>query len=132
MTPLAIVEIGARLLDKIIPDKAAREKAQAELLKAAQDQDFQLALGQIEVNKAEASHRSLFVASWRPMIGHICAFAMAWHFVLQPIVVFIFASTGTPLPDLPKFDMDSLMTVLLGMLGLGGLRTFEKFKGITK
>jgi len=57
---------------------------------------------------------------------------LAWHFVLQPVVVFVVAYFGVDIPALPKFDMDSLMTVLLGMLGLGGLRTFEKSKGLTK
>jgi hypothetical protein len=89
-------------------------------------------MGQIEVNKAEAQHRSIFVAGWRPFLGWGLAFAMIWHFVLAPMVVFGFAYAGMETPDLPTFDMDSLMTVLLGMLGLGGLRTVEKVKGLTK
>ena len=89
-------------------------------------------MGQIEINKAEAQHRSIFVAGWRPFLGWGLAFAMIWHFVLAPMIIFGFAYAGMVAPDLPSFDMDSLMTVLLGMLGLGGLRTVEKVKGITK
>ena len=92
-------------------------------------------MAQVDVNKAEAQHRSIFVAGWRPFIGWVCGVALAYHFILYPIVVFILASFPTEtftIDQLPKFDMDSLMTVLLGMLGLGGLRTFEKSKGLTK
>ena len=89
-------------------------------------------MGQLEINKAEAQHRSIFVAGWRPFLGWGLAFAMIWHFVLVPMLTFVFAYAGLETPDLPAFDMDSLMTVLLGMLGLGGLRSFEKSKGLTK
>jgi hypothetical protein len=72
------------------------------------------------------------VAGWRPFLGWGLAFAMIWHFVLAPMIIFGFAYAGMEAPRLPAFDMDSLMTVLLGMLGLGGLRTVEKVKGLTK
>ena len=90
------------------------------------------AMAQVEVNKAEAQHRSVFVAGWRPFLGWCLSFAMAWHFVLAPMTMFVCTYAGVEIPELPTFDMDSLMTVLLGMLGLGGLRTVEKVKGITK
>ena len=86
---------------------------------------------QIEVNKTEAAHRNVFVAGWRPFIGWVCGAAFAYHFVLQPIFVFALAAYGVSL-ELPSFDMGALMTVLTGMLGLGGLRTFEKMKGTAK
>ena len=70
---LSILEIGAKLLDKVIPDKDAREKAQAELIKAAQDQDFQLALAQIKVNEEEAKSDNIFKSGWRPSIGWTCS-----------------------------------------------------------
>jgi hypothetical protein len=92
----------------------------------------ELAKGQLEINKAEAQHRSIFVAGWRPFLGWCLSFAMAWHFVLAPMTMFVAGWTGATIPELPVFDMDSLMTVLLGMLGLGGLRSFEKYKGLTK
>ena len=90
------------------------------------------AMAQVEVNKAEAGHRSIFVAGWRPFIGWTCGVALAYHFVIAPLITFGAGWAGTPIPDLPTFDMDSLMTVLLGMLGLGGMRTFEKAKGLAK
>ena len=92
----------------------------------------ELAKGQLEINKTEAQHRSIFVAGWRPFVGWTCGVALAWHFVLAPFIMFFSAYFGVELPKLPTFDMESLLTVLMGMLGLGGLRTFEKFKGITK
>ena len=88
-------------------------------------------MAQIEINKIEAGHRSLFVAGWRPFVGWTCGIAMLYHFLLQPIIVFGLSAAGLSF-DLPTFDMGSLMTVLMGMLGLGGLRTFEKTKGVTK
>jgi hypothetical protein len=131
MTPLAIVEIGARLLDKIIPDKTAREKAQAELLKAAQDQDFQLALGQIEVNKAEAAHSSIFVAGWRPGLGWICVAGLAYNFIAYPLLTWAVVITGAEFTP-PPLMSDNLMELVLGMLGLGALRTAEKWKGVAR
>ena len=98
----------------------------------AQNHAQELAKGQLEINKAEAQHRSIFVAGWRPFLGWCLSFAMAWHFVLAPMTLFICSAFEIYVPDLPVFDMDSLMTVLLGMLGLGGLRTVEKVKGLTK
>jgi hypothetical protein len=98
----------------------------------AQNHAQELAKGQLEINKAEAQHRSIFVAGWRPFVGWTCGVALAWHFVLAPFVIFASAYAGVALPDLPQFDMSSLLTVLMGMLGLGGMRSFEKMKGLTK
>lgn len=126
--PLSIVEIGGKLLDKIIPDKDAREKAQAELLKAAQDQGFQRDMAQIELNKEEAK-MDLFRGGWRPAVGWTCGIAFALHFVLFPLLNFFLASAGQA-QIVVAFDMDTLMTVLFGLLGLGGLRTAEKWKGL--
>jgi hypothetical protein len=120
------------LLDKFIEDKDAKAKLAHDLATMAERHAQELAKGQLEINAAEAKHRSIFVAGWRPFIGWTCGVALCWHFVLAPLVIFIAGYTGYALPELPAFDMDSLMTVLLGMLGLGGLRTFEKAKGLTK
>ena len=128
MTPLDLVTIGAKLLDKIIPDKDARERAQAELIKAAQDQDFQRDMAQIELNKEEAKSDP-FRGGWRPFVGWTCGVAFAMHFVLFPVVNFFLVGAGYEQITV-AFDMDTLLTVLLGMLGLGGLRTVEKWKGI--
>lgn len=131
MNPLAIIEIGARLLDKIIPDKDARERAKADLFKAAQDQDFQLALGQIQLNTEEAKSASLFVSGWRPFIGWVCGIALTYNFLIYPLMLWSIAVYGSDIKPPPLFS-DVLMELVLGMLGLGTLRSFEKWKGVTK
>jgi hypothetical protein len=131
MTPLDIITIGAKLLDKIIPDKDAREKAQADLLKAAQDQDFQKALAQIEVNKAEAQHSNLFVSGWRPAVGWTCVIGLVYNFIMYPLLLWIVVITGSSIEPPPMFS-ENLMELVLGMLGLGALRTYEKFKGVNR
>lgn len=131
MNPLEIITIGAKLLDKIIPDKDARERAQAELIKSAQDQDFQLSLAQLDINKKEAENPSLFVSGWRPNIGWTCGVAFQLHFVIFPIINFVMVAMGYKEVNI-SFDMTTLLTVLGGLLGIGGLRTYEKIKGVTK
>ena len=88
-------------------------------------------LAQMAINREEAKSRNIFIAGWRPFIGWTCGIALAWTYVGTPILQFILAQTGH-LIDLPSLDMSQMMPVLLGMLGLGGLRTFEKFKGVSK
>jgi hypothetical protein len=128
----ALIGPVAGLLDKFIEDKDQKNALAHEIATLATRQAHEAAMGQIDINKAEAAHRSVFVAGWRPFLGWGLAFAMIWHFVLAPMIIFGFAYAGMEAPNLPAFDMDSLMTVLLGMLGLGGLRTVEKVKGLTK
>ena len=120
------------LLDKFIPDADEKARIAHELATMSEKHAQSLALAQIEVNKAEAASGSLFKGGWRPFIGWICGIAFAYHFVLQPIILFAVTAYGLQIPDLPEFDMTSLMTVLGGMLGIGGLRTYEKKKGLTK
>jgi hypothetical protein len=83
---------------------------------------------QAEINKLEAQHRSLFVAGWRPVIGWICGFALAYNFIIRDLAIWAFGIENVPAP----LQMEHLMTVLLGMLGLGGMRTFEKLKDKTR
>jgi hypothetical protein len=120
------------LLDKFVEDKDQKAALAHDLATMAERHAQELATAQIEVNKAEASSGSLFKGGWRPFIGWVCGGAFAYHFVLQPVIVFAVLTAGVDLPPLPEFDMASLMTVMMGMLGLGGLRTYEKQKGITK
>ena len=89
-------------------------------------------LAQLEINKAEAASGSLFKGGWRPAVGWVCAIAFAYHFILKDLLVFGASLAGYQLPDLPDFDMGTLLTVLGGMLGIGSLRTYEKQKGLTK
>ena len=131
MSLLSFVPIIGQIVDKILPDKDEAEKAKAKLKLLETNGELELLLGQLEINKLEARHRSVFVAGWRPFIGWICAFAFLWHFILERILVFLYATAGQPL-TLPSFDMPSLLTVMMGMLGLAGYRSFEKYKGVTK
>ena len=123
----SVVGIAGKVLDKFIEDKDLKAKLQHEMNMQLHDAN----LAQIEVNKAEAASASIFKGGWRPFVGWGCGVAMLYHFLLQPIIVFILSASGVTF-DLPQFDMGSLMTILMGLLGLGGLRSFEKFKGITK
>ena len=127
-----IAPILGNVLDRFFPDKEKAAEAQRAIESALLENAAQINLAQIEVNKAEAQHRTIFVAGWRPFIGWVCGIALAWHFVGVPVTVFFIAWAGAEVPELPAFDMNSLMTVLMGMLGLGGLRTVEKMKGLTQ
>ena len=128
----ALIAPVASLLDKFIPDADTKQKIAHEIATMSQKHAQELAKGQLEINKVEAGHRNIFVSGWRPFLGWILAGAMGWHFVFAPMTMFICSYAGVVMPELVVFDMDQLMTVLLGMLGLGGLRTAEKIKGITK
>jgi len=128
----ALIGPVAGLLDKFIEDKDQKNQLAHEVATMASRHAQELAKGQLEINKAEAAHRSIFVAGWRPFIGWTCGVALMAHFVLFPATDFIVAYMGYNVPPMPAFDMDSLMTVLLGMLGLGGMRSLEKMKGVSK
>lgn len=126
------------VIDKVIPNVAEREKAKAELaLKLAENETELVKLfaaqdqGQIQINTEEAKSNSLFVSGWRPFVGWICASGCAWAFVLKPILdwgVKVAGSTAT----LPELQTGELMSLLLGLLGMGTLRTYEKFKGVAR
>jgi len=123
------------LLDKILPDEKAKDAAKLEALKLAQegqlaelDAQVKLMLGQVEVNKVEAEHQSIFVSGARPFIVWVCGFGMAYASILHPLFAWIALMNGAPTP--PQLDSDVLMYVLGGILGLGGYRTFEKTKGV--
>lgn len=128
----ALIGPVASLLDKFIPDATEKQRLAAEIATMAERQAHEIALAQIDVNRVEAASNSIFKSGWRPAIGWVCGFAFAYHFVLQPLLIFVMTYLGHPVPELPEFDMASLMTVLGGLLGLGGLRTYEKTKGLTK
>ena len=120
------------LLDKFIEDKDQKALLAHELATLADKQANSIALAQIEVNKAEAASGSLFKGGWRPFIGWVCGIAFAYHFVIQPLIIFGVSVAGIDIPELPEFDMSTLLTVLGGLLGLGTLRTYEKSKGLSK
>ena len=122
-----LIQPVAGILDKFVADKDLKMQLQHELETAIHSAN----LAQIEVNKAEAAHKSIFVAGWRPFVGWVCGVALSYHFILAPLLQFGFALGGIE-QELPEFDFSQLSTVLMGMLGLGGLRTFEKMKGVSR
>ena len=111
-----IISKVADNIDRFTLDKQEKAELIVEINKA-----------QLEVNKVEAGHTSMFVAGWRPFTGWVCSFALLYHFILQPLLTFMLYTFGNEIV-LPTFDMGTLTTVLLGMLGLGGMRSFEKVK----
>jgi hypothetical protein len=128
----SLIEPVTGLLDKFVEDKDQKAKLAHEISTMADRHAQQLALAQIEVNKAEAASSSVWKGGWRPFVGWVCGTAFAYHFVAQPLAIFGLAAYGIEVPPLPDFDMGQLMTVLMGMLGLGGLRSFEKTKGVAR
>lgn len=137
MAPLltGLISLLPEVLDKILPDKEKADEAKLKLLELAQkgelavlDADMKLALGQMEINKAEAT-TDMFRGGWRPAAGWVCVAGLAYQFILSPILPWIFNAFGAPLPPMPPINNETLMTLLGGMLGLGGLRTFERVKG---
>ena len=122
----------SNILDKFVEDKDQKAKLAHEIATMSDKHAQEIALAQISVNAAEAASGSLFKGGWRPCVGWVCAIAFFYHFVGQPLIIFIVALAGAEIPTLPEFDMGTLLTVLGGMLGIGSLRTYEKQKGITK
>ena len=126
----AISDLVSKALS-FIPNPAEREKAEAEMRASAMTMAQQITLAQLEVNQAEAANSSMFVAGWRPAIGWVCATALAFQVLVRPAVSTAATIAGTAVPELPGID-DSLWQLMLGMLGLGGLRTIEKIRGAAR
>lgn len=130
---------GSELLNGILKRVLPAEKlSEGDRLKLSQDltlalmeNDSRQVLAQLAINEAEAQHDSVFVAGWRPFIGWVCGGAVAYHFILQPSLAFFVAMYKWEVPPLPVFNTESLLTILLGMLGLGAMRSYEKVKGET-
>lgn len=119
-----IAELGTTIINKIWPDKSEQEKA--ELLAAVQ-----LVNGQLEINKVEAANPSVLVSGWRPFIGWVCGVACAWNWVGISVVRTGLAIVGQPV-ELRSADLSEMMPVLLGLLGLGALRTYEKVREVAR
>lgn len=119
------VAAGLKVLDKFVPDPEAKAKAEAELRANLQAWDK----SQTDVNAVEAANASVFVSGWRPFIGWVCGAALAYQYVCAPLIVWLATSMHVPLAPPPKLD-GSLWELMFGMLGLGGLRTLEKIRGV--
>jgi len=121
----ALLDIGGKVLDRVFPDPTQQAAARLELLKLQQSGELTQIAGQMEINKAEAASSSVFVSGWRPAIGWICGVGFAVQFVIGPLAEWGSALYGHPV-KFPQMDTGTMMPLLLGMLGLGGLRTAEK------
>jgi hypothetical protein len=116
------VDLATTVINKIWPDKSAAEAAQL----AAQ---VAIVQGQLDTNKAEAANPNAFTSGWRPFIGWVCGMALMFQYIARPLLMWYGTVAGHQWPALPGID-DNLWQLMLGMLGLGGLRTFEKTKGV--
>lgn len=134
MNPLIIgpiLEIGKSLLDRFGPeDQGKRRIMEAEFLKMAAEGELKQTIAQLEINAKEAAHPSVWVSGWRPFFGWAGGAGFVYATILQPLIAWYAAIKGFPAP--PSLNLDLLWVVITGMLGIGGLRTFEKAKGVTK
>lgn len=131
----AILDIGGRLIERLFPDPKKADEAKLELLKMQQNgelaqlaSDTELAKGQLAVNAAEAASGNTFASSWRPFIGWTCGGGLFYQVLARPLLGWI-AQNLWGWSEPPSLEMDTLMTLLFGMLGLSGYRTLEKLKG---
>ena len=118
----AVADLASNMIDRFFPNKTEQEKAQ---MAAA----LTIMQGQLDTNKAEASNPSIFVSGWRPFIGWTCGSACAWNWIGLPIATFIAAAFGNPLNISPA-NLTEMLPILVGMLGLGTLRTVEKIQQV--
>jgi len=125
----ALLDIGNTIITRIFPDPAQRDAAQLALLKMQQDGDLAAITGQMDINKVEAASDSIFVAGWRPFAGWVCGLGLEYVSIIEPIARLIATLVGYT-GAFPAIDTTLTMQVLLGMLGMGGLRSLDKIKGV--
>lgn len=121
----------SKLLDKVVPDADERYRLANEISTLATRQAHEIAKAQIEVNKSESQSGSLFIGGWRPSVGWVCVLGFGINFLVIPLTNLYLSVTANPLL-VPTLDVSEMMPVLLGMLGLGGMRTVEKTKNVAK
>lgn len=126
----AVATLLSDVVKRAFPDKTEAAKIDAQLQTALLSADLSLLQGQLDVNKIEAASSSFFVAGWRPFVGWVCGSALAYNFVAQPFLAFTIGVFKWSLPPLPVLDSGPLTTLLLGMLGIAGMRTYEKKLGV--
>jgi len=118
-----LIEPVSHIVDKLVSDKDLQIKLSHEIEKEI----ISLNRSQLEVNKVEAKHNNIFVAGWRPFIGWICGLSIAYHFILEPVIQYILIINNINF-DTPEFDFSQLSTIVMAMLGMSTLRTYEKTK----
>lgn len=123
-----IFEVGKALIERFVPDPEKKAAAEMEMIRMAADGELKQVIAQLEINAREAQHPSLFVAGWRPFFGWLGGLAFAYATIVQPLLSWYGSTRGWTAP--PELNLDLLWVVVTGMLGIGGLRTFEKSKGV--
>ena len=127
----SLLPVATKIIDRVVPDKNAAQKAKISMEKELTTAFNKANLAQIETNKIQAAHPSIFVSRARPAIMWICAFGLGWQFVFQPVAVWVLALTDAGVA-LPIIETEGLMSLTLALLGLGGMRSFEKSKGVQR
>jgi len=130
MNPLTLLlSFGTTLIERLFPDPAQAAEAKLKLLEMQNSGELATMTAQTDINKAEASSGNWFASSWRPLIGYICGLACAWNWVGLPVAKFGLAIFGVHV-DITPADISQMLPILMGMLGLGSLRTVEKMGGV--
>ena len=134
----SVADLAGKVIDKIFPDKDAAEKAKLELFRMQQEgnlkeleAEFQLKIQQLVINAEEAKNGSVFVSGWRPFVGWVCGSALAYNYIVMPFIVWGAKNFYPDAPSMPILDMGELMTLLIGMLGIGFMRSWDKVKSNT-
>ena len=125
----AALDLGNTLITRIFPDPAQASEAKLKLLELQQNGELAIMTAQTDINKTEAANSSVFVSGWRPAIGWVCALALAYQYLFKPLMTWGASVAGYNLPPMVGLD-DNLWQLMMGMLGMGGLRTFEKVQGV--
>ena len=127
----AILNVGNTLIDRLIPDKSAAAAAKTQLVQMQMAGELDQMKGQLSVDQAEAGSTSTFVAGWRPFVGWACGAAFVYVYIFQPLCQFLLVAfkVNFDLGKMPSLDIADMMPVLLGMLGLGAMRSYDKANG---
>lgn len=127
----AILNLGNTVLDRVLPDKTANDAAKAQLLSLQVTGELSAQIAQAQIDQTEAANSSIFVAGWRPFVGWVCGVAFAYAFVFQPLLQFTLVAFHSTfdISKIPTLNLAEMSPVLLGMLGLGAMRSFDKSQG---
>lgn len=135
MNPLLLaplLEVGKTIIDRLVPDKEENRRAEAEVLKMFAEGELKTVMAQLEINAREATHPSIWVAGWRPFFGWVGGSAFAYSTIVQPLLTWVGHNVWMWQQPAPAIESDLLWVVITGMLGIGGMRTYEKHKKVTK
>lgn len=124
----AALDLGSKIVDRVLPDKAANDAAKAQLAQMVTAGEIQQITGQLTIDQTEAGSQSLFVAGWRPFVGWICGAGLGYEFILRPLLTFL-VGFWRPAYGAPGLDMGTLLELLLALLGMGAMRTIDKING---